>query len=103
MTIFKRRAGAFQWLAVKSLHHVPVPLMGKALEEIHRVLRPGGRAYIFEPVYAGQFNEILRLFNDEKEVRQAAFDTLKDAVSRGDFALKDEIFFQSKSEFGTFA
>ncbi|WP_371414983.1 hypothetical protein [Thiolapillus sp.] len=77
--------------------------MGKALEEIHRVLRPGGRAYIFEPVYAGQFNEILRLFNDEKEVRQAAFDTLKDAVSRGDFALKDEIFFQSKSEFGTFA
>lgn len=90
-------------IMLKSLHHVPVALMGKALEEIHRVLRPGGLAYISEPVYAGQFNEILRLFNDEKEVRQAAFDTLKEAVSRGDFALKDEIFFQSKSEFGTFA
>uniref|UniRef100_UPI003AF8DA1B class I SAM-dependent methyltransferase n=1 Tax=Thiolapillus sp. TaxID=2017437 RepID=UPI003AF8DA1B len=39
-------------IMLKSLHHVPVPLMGKALEEIHRVLRPGGLAYISEPVYA---------------------------------------------------
>jgi len=90
-------------IMLKSLHHVPVPLMDKALQEIHRVLRPGGLAYISEPVYAGEFNDILRLFNDEKEVRQAAFDTIKEAVRRGDFDLKQEIFFQSKSEFGTFA
>ncbi|WP_457673755.1 class I SAM-dependent methyltransferase [Thiolapillus sp.] len=90
-------------IMLKSLHHVPLELMDQGLREIHRVLRPGGLAYISEPVYAGEFNEILRLFNDEKVVRQAAFDTLKNTVARGDFQLEREIFFQSVSEFGSFA
>ena len=90
-------------IMLKSLHHVPMEVMGQALKEIHRVLRPGGLAYISEPVYEGVFNDILRLFNDEKKVRQAAFDTLKAAVARGDFTLEQEIFFQSLSEFGSFA
>lgn len=89
-------------ILLKSLHHVPVPLMDKALKEIHRVLRPGGLAYISEPVYEGVFNDILRLFNDERSVRQAAFDTMKAAIAKGNFALDQEIFFQSKSEFGSF-
>jgi ubiquinone/menaquinone biosynthesis C-methylase UbiE len=90
-------------IMLKSLHHVPLEFMEQGLREIHRVLRPGGLAYISEPVYAGEFNEILRLFNDEKTVRQAAFDTLKKAVAQGDFILEQEIFFQSASEFGSFA
>ncbi len=60
-------------LMFKSLHHVPVDLMEVSLSEIWRVLKPGGLAYISEPVYSGNFNEILSLFNDEKEVREAAF------------------------------
>ncbi len=90
-------------IMLKSLHHVPMELMDQGLKEIHRVLRPGGLAYISEPVYEGVFNDILRLFNDEEKVRQAAFDSLKAAVTRGDFALEQEIFFQSVSEFGSFA
>ncbi|WP_456415205.1 class I SAM-dependent methyltransferase [Thiolapillus sp.] len=90
-------------IMLKSLHHVPVAQMDKAMEEIHRVLRPGGLAYISEPIYAGEFNDILRLFNDEKKVRQAAFDALKKAVEKGDFLLEREIFFQSRSKFSTFA
>lgn len=39
--------------------------MDLALSEIGRVLKPGGLAWISEPVYAGELNEILRLFHDE--------------------------------------
>ena len=40
-------------LMLKSLHHVPMPLLGQALGEALRVLRPGGLLYVSEPVYAG--------------------------------------------------
>jgi SAM-dependent methyltransferase len=57
---------------LKSLHHVPIPLMDRALAEVARVLRPGGHLYVSEPVYEGPFNDIVRLFNDEAVVRAAA-------------------------------
>lgn len=87
----------------KSLHHVPIELMEPSMQEIHRVLRPGGRAYISEPVFAGDFNEVLRLFHDEQKVRQVAFDTVKKAVDDGLFELVDEIFFNSPMRFENFA
>ena len=90
-------------LMLKSLHHVPVDLMADALTGIRRVLVPGGLAYISEPVYAGAFNEILRLFNDEKSVREAAFDTLQQAVSTGLFELAAEIFFESPARYADWA
>jgi len=70
-------------LMLKSLHHVPVPLMDRALEEIARVLRPGGWLYVSEPVYAGALNELVRLFNDEREVRATAQQALDRALQRG--------------------
>lgn len=87
----------------KSLHHVPVELMEQSLAEIHRVLRPGGKAYISEPVYAGDFNDILRLFHDEKAVREAAFDALEKAVDNGTFELVEEVFFRTPMDFEDFA
>ena len=38
-------------LMFKSLHHMPVESMDSAFAEILRVLKPGGVAYISEPVY----------------------------------------------------
>ena len=86
----------------KSLHHVPRNQMDIALSEIRRVLKPGGLAWISEPVYAGEFNEILRLFHDEKEVRQAAFCAVRKAVEDGRFRLVRQRFFSTPGHFDSF-
>lgn len=87
----------------KSLHHVPMPRMDDALAEVARVLRPGGLAWISEPVYAGALNEVMRLFHDEKEVREAAFAAVCRAVERGVLALERQRFFLTRSHFEDFA
>jgi SAM-dependent methyltransferase len=78
----------------KSLHHVPVVGMDTALREIHRVLKPGGAALFAEPVYWGPFNDLMSLINDEREVRQAAFDALCAAVDSGLFRCEAEVFIE---------
>lgn len=86
----------------KSLHHVPTDRMDLALSEIRRVLKPGGLAWISEPVYAGEFNDILRLFHDEKEVREAAFAAVRRAVDDGRFRLVRQRFFSTPGHFDSF-
>ena len=90
-------------LMFKSLHHVPMDRMDDALSEIARVLKPGGLAWISEPVYAGELNEVFKLFHDEKVVREAAFAAVQRAVSDGRLALKEEMFFLTRSYFENFA
>lgn len=70
-------------LMLKSLHHVPIAAMTQALDEVARVLRPGGYLYVSEPIYDGALNEIVRLYNDEGEVRAAAQAALDQAVQAG--------------------
>jgi ubiquinone/menaquinone biosynthesis C-methylase UbiE len=86
----------------KSLHHVPVEHMDTALSEIARVLKPGGLAWISEPVFAGELNEIMRLFHDEKIVREAAFAAVCRAVEDGRLSLKEERYFNTRSLFDSF-
>jgi len=90
-------------LMFKSLHHVPLASLDNALAEIARVLKPAGYAYISEPVYAGDFNKILSLFNDEKEVREAAFNAIRAAVDKGLLRLVEEIFFNTPRRYRDFA
>lgn len=70
-------------LMLKSLHHVPLAVLDQALSEVARVLRPGGHLYVSEPVYDGPLNEIVRLFNDEGEVRAAAQAAVDRALVQG--------------------
>jgi len=89
-------------LMFKSLHHVPVDLMDSAFAEIQRVLKPYGVAYISEPVYAGDFNEILKLFHDEGAVRDAAFAAEQRAVASGYLELGSQTYFLQPMQFTDF-
>jgi ubiquinone/menaquinone biosynthesis C-methylase UbiE len=89
-------------LMFKSLHHVPMEHMNAALSEIARVLKPGGLAWISEPVFAGELNEVFRLFHDEKTVREAAFAAICKAVEDGRLSLEKQLFFNTRSFFESF-
>ncbi len=97
-------AGEFDLaLMLKSLHHVPLPLLDQALDEVARVLRPGGHLYVSEPVYAGALNGLMRGFNDEGEVRAAAQAALDRALVRGGWRQLAERCFDMPVRFTGFA
>lgn len=89
-------------IMLKSLHHVPVEMMDDALNEIARVLKPGGLAYISEPVYEGDLNSIMSLFHDEKVVREAAFAAVERAVAQCVLNLERQIFFNAPGHYRDF-
>ncbi len=89
-------------LMLKSLHHVPVDAMVQALDEVARVLRPGGHLYVSEPVYEGPFNEVMRLFNDEGVVRAAAQAALDAALRTGPWVQAAERRFVTPVDFKDF-
>jgi SAM-dependent methyltransferase len=90
-------------LMLKSLHHVPAASLAIALGEAARVLRPGGYLYVSEPVYAGAFNEVIRLFNDEGVVRAAAQAALDAALHTGAWTPAAERRFEMPVTFSNFA
>lgn len=77
-------------LMLKSLHHVPIAAMDTAFAETRRVLADGGLLYISEPVYAGELNEVMRLFHDEGVVRAAAYEAIVRAGAGADWELARE-------------
>ena len=90
-------------MMLKSLHHVPREVLPQALREIRRVLKAGGDFYVCEPLFAGAFNDILKLFHDEQQVRATAFAALQDAVASGRFELVIEAFYLTPSSFRDFS
>ena len=97
-------AGRFHLaLMLKSLHHVPLNLLAQALNEVHRVLRPQGLLYVSEPVFAGTYNEIMRLFHDEEKVRAAALRAVQQAVAGGAWQQMAEVFFDMPVRYRDFA
>lgn len=90
-------------LMLKSLHHVPMPLLAQALGEVARVLRPRGCLYVSEPVYGGPLNEVIRLFNDEGVVRAAAQAAVDAALRTGVWEPVAERLFEMPVSFTDFA
>jgi len=89
-------------IMLKSLHHVPLDLIDQALAEAARVLKPGGLLYVSEPVFAGDFNEIVRLFNDEQHVRAEAQAALRRAEALPQWTAAGEIWFEMPRRFADF-
>lgn len=90
-------------MMLKSLHHVPIELMDPAFAELHRVLRPGGLLYVSEPVFAGEFNEVVRLFHDESTVRREAYAAVQRALASGRWQQVKEIEFVTPVKFRDFS
>ena len=87
-------------MMLKSLHHVPMAEMEAALDEVARVVRPGGFFYVSEPIYGGAFNEIARLYNDEGVVRAAAQAALDRTLETGvHWSAAHELRFAQPSHF----
>ena len=86
----------------KSLHHVPIEKMDDALSEIKRVLKKDGIAYISEPVFSGEYNELLKIFHDEENVRKNAFEAIKRCVNKKSFGLVSQTFFKIEMKFYNF-
>ena len=87
---------------LKSLHHVPMNLLGQAIGEVARVLKPGGLFYVSEPVYGGAFNSLVRLYNEEGAVRAGAQKALDEAIGQGGWVQIDERRFGLSSTFANF-
>jgi ubiquinone/menaquinone biosynthesis C-methylase UbiE len=90
-------------LMLKSLHHVPLPLLAQALGEVARVLRPRGHLYVSEPVYGGPLNDVVRLFNDEGVVRAAAQAAVDAALTTGVWEQVAQRYFEMPVSFKDFA
>ncbi|HET9025287.1 MAG TPA: class I SAM-dependent methyltransferase [Burkholderiaceae bacterium] len=86
-------------IMLKSLHHVPLDVLDRALREVRRVLVAGGHLYVSEPVYAGDFNEVVRLFHDEGVVRAAAYRAIRHAVATGVLKSVGEHMFETEVSF----
>ncbi|MFV0679024.1 methyltransferase domain-containing protein [Ottowia sp.] len=89
-------------LMLKSLHHVPQALMDQSLAEACRVLRPGGHLYVSEPVFDGPLNEVVRLFNDEQQVRLHAIAALQRALAQGGWQQVAELRFAMPARYANF-
>ncbi len=76
---------------LNSLHHVPKPDMHPALREAARVVKLRRPIVLIEPLAEGSFFSVLRLIEDETDVRAAAQKVIGEALDGGTFELLERI------------
>ena len=90
--------GAFDGAVIlNALHHVPDPRA--ALDEAARVVVPGGRIVVVEPLAEGSFFVALRPVEDETAIRAAAQAAIADAIATGRFRCLSDTTFVRRETF----
>lgn len=84
---------------LNSLHHVPNPDMRRALRETARVVKAAGTIVVVEPLAGGSFFSVLRLVEDETEVRAAAQEVIEEEIGSGAFEQIDRIDYLRREHF----
>jgi ubiquinone/menaquinone biosynthesis C-methylase UbiE len=74
---------------IYSLHHVPRSSHAAALTEVSRVLKPGGRLHIVEPLPEACADDPMRFIDDETEVLTASHALIATLPETGHFRLID--------------
>jgi len=88
-------------LFVFSLHHVPRASMAGALAEARRVLKPGGRLCVAEPLAEGPGQYVMELYHDETAVRRDALAALS-AHAAPAFSSEQILYFSEGRSFTDF-
>ena len=70
---------------LNSLHHVPKVAMHRALLEAERIVKHAGLTVIIEPLAEGSLFSMLRIVEDETDVRTAAQEAIDAALEDGTF------------------
>ena len=84
---------------LNSLHHVPKPDTHRALREAARVVKAAGPIVVVEPLAGGSFFCVLRLVEDETEVRAAAQKVIEEEIGSGAFEQLDRIEYLRREHF----
>ena len=68
---------------ISSFHHIPLDRQRAALQEAWRVLRTDGRLHVVEPFSEGSYFEVLKLMDDQTDIRSKSLDNIATAWSLG--------------------
>jgi ubiquinone/menaquinone biosynthesis C-methylase UbiE len=84
-----------------SLHHVPKAMLAATLAEARRVLKPGGKLFVAEPLAEGPGQYVMELYHDETEVRRDALAALETHVAPA-FSSQRLLYFVEPRSFSDF-
>lgn len=76
-----------------SLHHIPLDVQKAAFAEVRRVVKPGGRMHVADPLPYGTMTEVLKAVDDETYMRtesQAHLDQLAQTASGFSLVTREE-------------